>query len=370
MKRSWWLAGLAVAILIGGYQYFHSYFHSSSGNGRVETIGGLSVSAFGARSDGAVQLTSTRGRVSNQNPCVVEAGRAIVFTRFANGYNRGPSALIRHELATGAETVIVNDGEHDHVNTPGACWDQITSRVLFASDRASEFEEIFTVKLDGSKLRRITTHTEPRSYLEPTFSPDGTQIAFESAPSLKNREEEAQPAQIVTIDDDGSPQRTLMSPAPSFEIDDRLPSWSRDGRLLFQRRQLVKVREEVSESIKNVEWRPWDVWVVEPVGAGWSEPRNVSGVIAPDSNETDASWFPNGQWIVASSDFGGLIHPSLFAFSLNGGPPVRITTDSDHEDGAPSLSPDGRWVVFESHRTADETSPTDLWLIKLPAQLR
>ncbi|HUU82416.1 MAG TPA: hypothetical protein VM243_02825 [Phycisphaerae bacterium] len=46
--------------------------------------------------------------------------------------------------------------------------------------------------------------------------------------------------------------------------------------------------------------------------------------------------------------------------------PVRITFSDRHEDGAPFVSPDGEWVAFESHRTGDEESPSDLWTIALP----
>jgi len=48
---------------------------------------------------------------------------------------------------------------------------------------------------------------------------------------------------------------------------------------------------------------------------------------------------------------------------------VRITYSDDREDGAPAVSPDGRWVAFESHRTEDEDSPTDLWIIAVPPAL-
>ena len=49
---------------------------------------------------------------------------------------------------------------------------------------------------------------------------------------------------------------------------------------------------------------------------------------------------------------------------------MRITFSDEREDGAPSVSPDGQWVAFESHRTEDENSPSDIWIIQIPEELR
>ncbi|NTU50575.1 MAG: hypothetical protein HGA87_06860, partial [Desulfobulbaceae bacterium] len=42
-----------------------------------------------------------------------------------------------------------------------------------------------------------------------------------------------------------------------------------------------------------------------------------------------------------------------------------LTASTGYEDGAPSWSSDGRWVVFESHLTAENT-PSALWWIAVP----
>ncbi len=81
---------------------------------------------------------------------------------------------------------------------------------------------------------------------------------------------------------------------------------------------------------------------------------------------TDASWSADGQWIVYSTDHGGLEHPSIFIVSVTGSEPIRVTNDPDHEDGAPSWSPDGQWIYFESHTTTDEESRSGIWRIAVP----
>lgn len=108
------------------------------------------------------------------------------------------------------------------------------------------------------------------------------------------------------------------------------------------------------------------------------DPVNVSR--ARDRFNTDCSWFPDGRWIASSSEFpaGGtpLVHPNIIAFFVPGKgglgdppAPLRVTFSDEHEDGAPSVSPDGLVVAFESHRTGDEDSPSDLWVIAVPPAL-
>lgn len=59
------------------------------------------------------------------------------------------------------------------------------------------------------------------------------------------------------------------------------------------------------------------------------------------SSASAATW-------VFSSDVGG-DHDEIFVAPLAAGPPVRITDRADAMAFEPSISPDGEWVVFESH---------------------
>ena len=49
-----------------------------------------------------------------------------------------------------------------------------------------------------------------------------------------------------------------------------------------------------------------------------------------------------------------------------GGAIVRASVSESFEDGAPSAAPDGLSIAFESHRTSDEESPTDIWVVDTP----
>ena len=52
--------------------------------------------------------------------------------------------------------------------------------------------------------------------------------------------------------------------------------------------------------------------------------------------------------IVFSSDLGG-DHDEIYLLALGGGAPEQVTARSDAMAFEPSLSPDGGWIVFESH---------------------
>jgi TolB protein len=58
--------------------------------------------------------------------------------------------------------------------------------------------------------------------------------------------------------------------------------------------------------------------------------------------------------------------PNIYIVSTEGGEPLRVTHSDTAEDGAPSWSPGGRWIAFESHIVQDEDTPSALWIIAAP----
>jgi len=55
---------------------------------------------------------------------------------------------------------------------------------------------------------------------------------------------------------------------------------------------------------------------------------------------------------------------NIFLVSADGSTVVRATNNPGEEDGAPTMSPDGQWIYFESHRAAcDDDSPSQIWRI-------
>jgi len=310
------------------------------------------------RPDGAFRLTNPPPDASDQNPAFSPDGTRLLFTRFENGYNEGPSAIYLLDLTSGAVSLLTAAPGSDNVNLPGTSWNAATERITFASDR-EDTDEVWTMAADGSDLFRVTAHTPVLSqvegtasyFIEPSFSPDGQWIVFEADPDAPD---DQQQGSIWKVRAEGT-GLTQLTDGPSGDTDDRQPNWSPSGdRILFQRRAPDPSTGSGQDS------DDWNLYTMAPDGS------DVRQVTTAPSSDTDASWSPDGQWIVYSSDYGGLPVPNIFVIPASGGEPIRATRDETRHDGAPSWSPDGQWIAFESH-PGDEDTPTALWLIAAPA---
>ena len=316
------------------------------------------------RPDGATLLFSAYGsdspQASAQNAAFSPDGSGVVFTLFATGYNDGPAELwiVNTDGSDPHRVTPVED--QDNVNVPGAAWSAVRNEIVFASDR-EEADDIWAIGPDGSGLRRVTTHVAPPYWIEPVWSPDGEWIVFEADTEADT--EMDQRSTIFRVRADGT-ELTQVTKRHGEDYDDRLPNWSPEGGLiLFQRR---------FPDDEDTDGDNWDIYVVDIDG---DDPVNVSQ--AAEYFNTDNSWSTDGEWIVSSSEYPvegeRLALPNIVAFFVPDrdstgqmDPPVRITVSEDHEDGAPSVSPDGQWVAFESHHTDEEDSPADIWIIGTP----
>ena len=294
------------------------------------------------RADGATRLTTPPDGASDQNPAFSPDGTGLVFTRFDEGYNDGPAGLFLLDLSGGQVTRLTPVEDQDNVNLPGAAWNGVSKRIVFASDRL-EADDLWRIAPDGTDFGRITTHGGPPWYIEPSWSPDSRWIVFEADDDMPD---DQQQGSIWKVRSDGS-GLTPLTDGPGGGTDDRQPNWSPHGdRILFQRR--VPGGDD------------WNLYTAVPNGS------DIRPVTTAPSSDTDASWSRDGRWIVYSSNYGGLPTPNIFVVPAESGTPIRVTRDDTHADGAPSWSPNGRWIAFESHLGQDEDTPSALWRIPVP----
>jgi Tol biopolymer transport system component len=315
-----------------------------SQQGAIERMAGHQT-----RSDGAIRITNCGNIASCQNPAFSPNEEEIIFTKFLHGYNIGPSEIIRINIPGFHEQIVVPSDEYDHVNVPGSSWKK--GIITYASDDSENGrDEIFITDKWGRYVAQITRHKDDSSFVEPTISPDGLKIVFEkdTCPIRSCEENDLNRGSIWVVNLDGTGLKKLIGDSKS---DCRLPNWAPGGgKILFQRRDYPLGVDDYPD---------WDIWTMDEDGS------NQKNITASPGYDTDASWSWDGKYIVYSSDFADLEHPNIYIISSSGGQPQRITNSPLNEDGAPSFSPKGQSIAFESHATSDETSVTDIWLIKV-----
>jgi TolB protein len=269
---------------------------------------------------------------SLQNPAFSPDGEAIVFTRFRNGYNLEPADIFIYYIENSKIDTLVMDGSAN-VNLPGSCWNSQNGSIIFSSSREPH-DEIYLIDDNGSPGDeiKITERAEYMAY-EPTFSPDGQWIVFESHPVdvekkgviMKYKLDKSLNYQALTDEDD----------------DCRQPNWSPSGdNILFQ----------------QYKSRQWDIWIMKTDGS------NKRKVTSGKGDKTDACFSKDGKFIIYSGDFD-LEFANIYKISIEGGNSERLSNYEGY-DGAPSISSDGSKIVFESYGgDPDDSDGTCLWML-------
>jgi TolB protein len=277
---------------------------------------------------------------SLQNPAWSPGSDSLLFTRFRDGYNAEPADLFLIELHSSDLRSLVSDGS-GNINLPGSSWNRITETIVFSSSREPH-DEIYLIDDNGDTGDevKVTDRSNLVAY-EPSLSPDGQWIVFES--HVLDVEDNGI---LVLYNVDGTmPYQNLTDPGE----DCRQPNWSPIGdKILYQK----------------FDGGQWDIWIMNVEGTNHQKITGGSG------DKTDASFSPNGQWIVYSSSQSGLEFANLFIIPVLGGNAIQITHYEGY-DGAPSWSPDGDQIAFESYAgDPDNSSGTTLWVIDVPELYR
>lgn len=177
------------------------------------------------------------------------------------------------------------------------------------------------------------------SEVEPTFSPDGNEVAYAWDGPTQDRWD----IYVKMIDSD-SPLRLTKGPDPNGE-----PSWSPDGRFIAFRRFLPKQKRSQILLIPSIGGQERIV----------SDDPRTGGALA---------WSPDSRWVVTSANIEPHGPMGLIAIAADTGEVHRITNPREQNwgDFDPAISPDGGTLIF----TRDLGSTSELYRLKLTAGLQ
>ena len=259
---------------------------------------------FVMNADGSGRLNLTFNSAHDINPVWSPDGKKIAFLRDFQICVMDSDGSNLENLTNGAAMNL------------GPVWSPDGSKIAYTS-MTCKFVDILTpehgafklVNADGSSPMGLTTSES--DYL-PTWSPDGSKMAFQSKRDGN--------FEIYVMNADGSKQVNLTNRSE----DDELPQWSPTGAEI---------------AFCRTGSRGTDIFVMTADGTGQENLTHN-----PAQHVRSIAWSPDGSRIAFASYLGeGLLE--VFVMNADGSAQVKLTSGM-----SPVWSPDGKKIAFESER--------------------
>jgi len=227
-------------------------------------------------------------------------------------------------LTEGEHTIDIGSSEATVSISP-------SDKIAFVADRGNKYGfEILTMYSDGTHITDITKSGSRDVW--PTWSPDGTKIAFGSVREWHGMRS------IYVMDADGQNIKCLTPEKTDCEF----PSWSPDGS------KIAYCSSKLASS--GTEYIALDIFIMNTDGS------DKTAVTQHGAITTNAcpSWFPNSQRIAYVTNRGGLWE--IYSINIDGSDAIKYDVCIEHQYGLkfPSgqfpriaVSPDGESLAFD-----------------------
>jgi eukaryotic-like serine/threonine-protein kinase len=171
--------------------------------------------------------------------------------------------------------------------------------------------------------------------VDPSFSPDGNQVAF----AWNGEKQDNYDIYVKLIGTNGPPLRLTTDPASDFG-----PAWSPDGRFIAFLRDLPS--------------RKLAVLLIPAIGG---PERKIAEIFATG----DPAWSPDGNWLAISEKDSTAEPSALFLLSVDTGEKRRLTSPPKQfwGDFEPAFSPDGRSLAFGRSIDPSSAGLSELYLL-------
>jgi len=190
---------------------------------------------------------------------------------------------------------------------PGA----FATRIAYISVAENAGKKRYSLQVsdvDGFNPQSLLNSPEP--ILSPSWSPDGSQIAYVSYEERRPR---------IYIQDVATGQREVIT---SFSGLNSAPVWSPNGKKLAL--------------VSSKDGNP-DIYVMDIAS------RDLKRLTTSSAIETEPTWSPNGKTLAFTSDRGG--SPQIYRVSVSGGRSERLTFEGKY-NARPRFSPNGEYLAM------------------------
>ena len=259
---------------------------------------------------------------------------------FVSGIQNGYKSIYSMKL-DGSQLVKLTD-KGDALR---ASWSPDGTKIVFdALDyNGLELWNIYIMNPDGSGVEQLTNTDLSINEINvmPVWSPDGSKVAFASG---RNGED----GEIYIIDADGSNETRITD----NEHEDLMPNWCSDGYISFTslrdgHKRLYVMKADGSDEMM--------------ASAQFSLVGDLDS-ISTEAVDEEPAWSPDCSQIAFSSDRDG--DWDIYIASSSGSL-ENITANEFYIDGYPQWSPDGTKILFHSHGRNRTFAYLQVWVMNV-----